>query len=107
MIIIKILVSYFRSLSIKSYLIAFIINSFTELKEVTEYQVRRLQLNEIKIFNYQEYLIFPRASYTPNGNRRKPNAIHFMSTIFSVFEKCKPILKINKNLNCLFLLKVL
>ena len=44
---------------------------------IIRYPVRRLELNGIKIFNSQEYLIFPLASYTPNGNRREPNAIHF------------------------------
>ena len=52
-------------------------------------------------------MIFPLASYTPNGNRRKPNAIHFNADFLRVFDKYKPNLKINKKLNCLFLLKVL
>ena len=33
--------------------------------------VRRVELNGIKIFNSEEYLIFSLASYTTNGNKRK------------------------------------
>ena len=48
--------------------------------KIGNYPVRRIELNGIKIFNSQEYLMF---------------------------DKYKPKLKINKKLNCLFLLKVL
>ena len=67
----------------------------------------RLELNGIKIFNSQKYLIFPLAILIPQTVIEESQMQSILMPIFCVFDKCKPNLKINKTLNCLFLLKVL
>ena len=69
--------------------------------------VRRIELNGIKIFNSQEYLSYPRASYIPQTTIEESQMQSISMPIFFAFVKYKPNLKINKKLNCLFLLEVL